>query len=177
MSNSYRIIYQRKYLVEGLPEPINPRDTHWQIFDNYIENTRIRLRKIRVPETKQWTRVLEQRYAAEVGKLSKLKISQMFLNETEYKTLEHFKGREIRKNRYFCTFNDTQVGIDIFLGKLWGLNIALAEFESEKDFQSFTKPDFAVIEVTNDKFFEGENLVGKTFADVQAEYSKIKGES
>lgn len=174
MSNNYKIIFEQRFLVESLPKTLNPRDSHWQIFDNYIENTRIRLRKIRVPETKHWTRILQQKFAFEDNNFSKLKISQMFLNEKEYKTLEHFKGNEIRKNRYFLEYNDKQVAVDIFLGELWGLNIGLVEFENEVDFSKFELPPFSIAEVTNNKFFLGENLVGKTFADVQMEVKSKK---
>ncbi len=174
MSNNYKIIFERRFLVESLPKTLNPRDSHWQIFDNYIENTRIRLRKIRVPEIKHWTRILEQKFAFEDNNFSKLKISQMFLNENEYKTLEHFKGNEIRKNRYFLQFNNRQFAVDIFLGELWGLNIGLIEFENEVDFLKFELPPFSIAEVTNNKFFLGENLVGKTFADVQMEVKSKK---
>ena len=167
VENTYKIVIQRAFLVSGLPEPMSPADSHLQVFDNYIENTRIRLRKIRLPETKQWTRVLEQRYSVEEGKFAKMKMSQMFLNETEYKVLETFKGRETRKNRYFYEFEGKQFEIDIFLGKLWGLNIAKVYFEAEEEMESFEASKFAVLEVTNDSFFLGENLVDKSFVDVQ----------
>jgi len=35
-------------------------------------------------------------------------------------------------------------------------------------------PPFALLEVTDNKFFVGENLIGKTFADVRAEFEKGK---
>lgn len=172
MNNNYKPVWQRRFLVEGLPEPLSPRDLHWQVFDNYIENTRLRLRKIRVPETKNWTRVFEQRIFFEDDNFSELKLSQMYLTESEYNKLEYFKGREIRKNRYFLQYNDRQIAIDIFLGELWGLNIGLVEFENEEDCSMFEKPEFSVSEVTNNKFFTGETLVGKTFADVQKEFTR-----
>jgi CYTH domain-containing protein len=96
----------------------------------------------------------------------------MYLTESEYNKLEYFKGREIRKNRYFLQYNNRQIAIDIFLGELWGLNIGLVEFENEEDCSMFEKPEFSVSEVTNNKFFTGETLVGKTFADVQKEFTR-----
>jgi CYTH domain-containing protein len=66
-----------------------------------------------------------------------------------------------------------QIGIDIFLGKLWGLNIALAQFETEVSFSEFTEPDFSIVDVTGNKFFLGNQLVSKTFEDVRAEVNKI----
>jgi CYTH domain-containing protein len=59
------------------------------------------------------------------------------------------------------------------LGDLWGLILAKAEFESEKELVEFELPKFSVLEVTNDEFFSGGNLVGKSFAEVQNEFKKI----
>lgn len=167
MENTYEIIIRRAFLIGGLPEPWSPADSHLQVFDNYLERTRIRLRKIRMPETKEWTRVLEQIYSVEEDSFAKLKMSRMFLNETEYKVLEAFKGRETRKNRYFYELEGKRFEIDIFLGKLWGLNIAKVFFETEDEMEKFDVPEFAVLEITNDEFFIGDNLVEKTFEDVQ----------
>jgi CYTH domain-containing protein len=170
--NTYKIVFQRSFLVEGLPEDMTPAESHLQIFDNYLEKTRLRLRKMRQPETKNWTRVFEQIYPFENNKFSKLKIAQMFLNETEYKVLEHFKGREIRKNRYFFNENGVELEIDIFLGNLWGLNIAKVYFQNEKEQSSFELPPMAILEITNEEFFLGNSLVDKTFNDVQLKLSE-----
>ena len=57
----------RLFLIERLPEPLTRASAHLQLFDNYIENTRIRLRNIRDPYSKTWTRILQQRFAAVEG--------------------------------------------------------------------------------------------------------------
>jgi CYTH domain-containing protein len=62
---------------------------------------------------------------------------------------------------------------DVFLGELWGLNMARVDFENVRAMSSFEPPPFAVFEVTSDPFFSGENLVAKTFADVQTEVERI----
>ncbi len=172
IENTYKILLRRRFLVEGLPESITPANSHLQIFDNYIENTRIRLRKIRVPETKSWTRVLEQIFPVEKDIFAKLKISPMFLTEVEYKKFEVFKGREIRKNRYFCEINKRRLEFDIYLGELWGLNIAQVYFETEEEMKNFKVPEFSVLEITDNTFFVGGNLVDKTFENIQVEINK-----
>ena len=35
--------FRRLFLIERLPEPLEPKSAHLQIFDNYIEGTRLRL--------------------------------------------------------------------------------------------------------------------------------------
>ena len=167
MNDTYRTIFERTFLVGGLPKGVVPADRHLQIFDNHIENTRISVRKIRVPETNESVRILEQRFPVNNEGLSLKKISQIYLNEAEYHIFRKFEGREIRKNRYFCEIDKTQVEIDIYLGKLLGLHIAKVRFESEEEMKDFVNPDFAIEEISNMDFFLGDNLVEKDFSDIK----------
>jgi len=110
-------------------------------------------------------------------------VAQIFLSETEHAAFEIFEGREvktnervetneIRKNRYFYDFDERKIEIDLFLGELWGLILAKVFFEDEESAKDFQLP-IAVAEVTNDEFFVGVNLIGKKFADIQAQFQKI----
>lgn len=181
MNKFYETELRRVFLIENLPAPLVRASRHLQIFDNYIENTRLRLRSIRAPKTKEWTWILEQREPLE--NLSRWKVSRIRLNETEHAALEIFEGRavksnervetnEIRKNRYFYESGERQIEIDVYLGELWGLNLAKVFFESAEELREFNPPPFALLEVTNNEFFVGRNLLGKTFADVQTEFVK-----
>jgi len=181
MNKTYETESRRVFLIESLPAPLTRASRHLQIFDNYIENTRLRLRSIRAPETKEWTWILEQRSPLE--DLSRWAISRIYLNETEHAAFEIFEGREvrknervetneIRKNRYFYEAGEKQFEIDIFLGELWGLNLAKVYFESSEELRKYEMPPFALSEVTANEFFVGGNLVGKTFADVRLEFEK-----
>lgn len=172
MDKTYRNERHRLFIIQGLPDPLTPATSHLQIFDNYIEDTRLRLRSIRVPQTKEWTRILQQRFP--IGEdLSHWKIAEIYLNEAEHHVFESFEGKEIRKNRYFFEHNERQIEIDVFLGRLWGLNLARAVFESDKELENFEIPAFAIMEVTNFPFFTGESLVEKSFADVQNEFARL----
>lgn len=170
MDKTYKDELHRLFLLHKLPEPLTRASSHLQIFDNYIENTRIRLRNLRDPATKHRTYILQQRFSAE--NLGHWKIAEIFLNETEYKQFEQFEGREIRKNRYFHDFDFHRFEIDVYLGDLWGLNTAKVLFETEEDLRQFEMPNFIAVEVTDKPFFNGENLVGKNFADVQNQVAK-----
>lgn len=171
MDKTYRNEFRRLFLLEHLPEPMTRADPHLQFFDNYIENTRLRLRSVRVPETREWNWILQQRFATDAGG-AHWKIAEIHLNETEYHLFETFEGREIRKNRYFYESEGRQIEIDVFLGGLWGLNLARVSFETPEELSDFQFP-FPVLEVTGESFFDGENLVEKTFADVQAKAAGI----
>jgi CYTH domain-containing protein len=170
MNKTAKTEFRRLFLIEDLPDPLTRASAHLQFFDNYIENTRLRLRSIRVPETKEWTRILQQRDAIRDGEL---KIAEMYLNDAEYAVFERFEGREIRKNRYFHEFDEKQIAFDVFLGDLWGLNMALVDFETIEEMSGYDPPRFMIFEVTGDSFFRGENLVGNKFADIQRELEKV----
>jgi hypothetical protein len=187
MDKTKQIETRRVFLIENLPAPLTRASRHLQIFDNYIENTRLRLRSVRSPETKHWTWILEQRFPLDKKDLTVWNVARIYLSETEHATFEIFEGREvrrnermetneIRKNRYFYDSDDKQIEIDVFLGELWGLNLAKVYFESLEELQEYKLPSFALLEVTSNEFFVEKNLVGKTFPDVQNEFRKIAGD-
>lgn len=173
MNKTAQTELHRQFLIERLPEPLTPASSHLQIFDNYIENTRIRLRGIRDPYSKAWTRILQQRFPAQDGEFAVSKLAEIHLNDAEYVVFERFEGREIRKNRYFHEFDLVTVTFDVYLGGLWGLNMARVDFDTREQMEAFLPPPFAIFEVTSDAFFAGENLVQKTFADVQSEVARL----
>ena len=165
--------YHRLFLIEKLPDPLTPASAHVQIFDNYIEETRLRLRLIRDPASRDWTRILQQQIIPDGSSLGASRIAEIVLNETEHSLFEQFEGKEIRKNRYFHEFDRVNFAFDIYLGDLWGLNTARVDFEDADRMERFEPPPFAIFEVTNDPFFLGTNLVGKKFEDVRAEVAIV----
>ena len=173
MDKTNRTEIHRAFLIEGLPEPLTRASAHIQIFDNYIADTRLRIRSVRDPETAGWTRILQQRFPVNADDLSELKFAEIYLNDTEHAHFEIFEGTEIRKNRYFHEFDGRTFAFDVYMGKLWGLNIARLEFETAAELDRFEPPPFAVVEITNDPFFLGEVLVTKSFEDVRLEVSKL----
>jgi CYTH domain-containing protein len=186
MNKTFGTEIRRTYLLERLPEPLKPADEHLQFFDNYIDNTRLRLRTIRIPRAskpQEWTYVLEQRFPVSED-FRAWNVSEIYLNDEEHYIFEQFEGREVRSNervetnelrfnRYFLDFADKKIEIDIFLQPLWGLNIAKVYFETTEEAQAFEQPPFAVLEVTNNEFFFGKNLVGKSIADIQAKLAEV----
>ncbi|HEX8352565.1 MAG TPA: hypothetical protein VF611_06695, partial [Pyrinomonadaceae bacterium] len=57
-----RVERERRYLLRELPPGLKLSDPHTQITDNYVTGTRLRLRKVRVPETNEWTLKLTQKH-------------------------------------------------------------------------------------------------------------------
>jgi CYTH domain-containing protein len=172
MDKTYRTEQFRTFLIEALPAPLTPASSHIQIFDNYIANTRMRLRSIRVPETKGWTRMLQQRFP--IGdELSRWKIAEIHLNDAEYAQLQIFEGTEIRKNRYFHEYDSRPFMFDVYLGALWGVNRARVDFENKTELEDSPVPPFAAFEITNHPFFDDANLVNQKFEEIREAVSKL----
>lgn len=167
MDKATRIELRRTFLIEDLPEPLTRASEHLQFFDDYISNTRMRLRSVRDPATKKWTRVLQQREVSADGRV--MQYAEIFLNEAEYGRFEIFEGTEIRKNRYFYDLDGRRYELDVYLWPLWGLNVAVTFFETENEMDAFVPPEFLVREITSNDFYFGENLVGRSMDDVKQE--------
>lgn len=165
----YRTELHRTFLIDALPQPLMPQSTHLQIFDNYIHDTRLRLRLIRVPETKEWTHILQQRFPVDPEHRAEWQFAEIYLSDDEYEHFKAFEGNEIRKNRYFHEFDGRMFAFDIYLGALWGLNRARIEFASADELAAFEPPPWAAIEITNNTFFDDANLVTCKFSEVQDE--------
>ena len=162
-----RIERERRYLLADLPEGLTRASPHFQITDNYITGTRLRLRKLREPQTNKWTVKLTQKFAPNPADLSRTIITNSYLNAAEADVLSVFEANEIRKNRYPFEFDGRNFSIDMFLGDLFGLVLAETSFESDKELDEFPLPPFAIEDVTNNDLFTGGKLSVATFAEVR----------
>lgn len=164
-----RIERERKFLLRHLPEPLTGASEHVQIWDNYITNTRLRVRRVRYPKTKEYVVKLTQKYTPDPNDLSRCVITNMYLSAMEYQVLSVFEGNEIRKNRYPFEHEGRKYSVDAFIGSLLGLIIAETSFETDEEMNAFTPPLFAVREITQDIKFTGGKLYDTT-ADELREY-------
>lgn len=167
-----RVERERRYLLQDLPEGLTRADRHLQITDNYITGTRLRIRKVRDPQTNKWTVKFTQKFAPDPLDFSRTIITNIYLNALEAETLGIFDANEIRKNRYPFEFEGRKFAVDMFLGDLFGLVMAEVSFETDEELNSFPKPEFAVADVTNIELFTGVRLCGLTFEDIREEIVK-----
>jgi CYTH domain-containing protein len=167
-----RVERERRFLLRSLPEPLTRASEHVQIWDNYITGTRLRLRKIRVPQTRKWKLKLTQKFAPAPPDFSRTIITNTYLSAVEYQVLSVFETNEIRKNRYPFEYQGRKYSIDVFLGGLWGLILAETEFESDEELDGFTAPPFAFRDVTNEELFTGGSLVNLTAEEIRVELQK-----
>ena len=164
-----RLERERRYLLPDLPEGLTRADHHLQITDNYLTGTRLRLRKVRDPRTNKWVVKFTQKFAPDPNDLSRTLITNTYLNAIEAETFAIFEANEIRKNRYPFEFDGRKFSVDMFLGDLFGLVLAEVSFETDDELESFSKPLFALADVTNNAIFSGGALSQLTFADIRNE--------
>ena len=167
-----RIERERRYLLQDLPEGLTRASPHLQITDNYISGTRLRIRKVRDPQTNKWTVKFTQKFARDTEDYARTEITNIYLNALEAETLGMFDANEIRKNRYPFDFEGRRFSVDMFLGDLFGLVLAEVGFDNDEEMDGYPKPPFAIAEVTNNELFTGGKLCGLTFADIREAISK-----
>jgi len=164
-----RVERERRYLLSELPPGLKLSDPHTQITDNYVTGTRLRLRKVRVPETNEWTLKLTQKQTPAPPDFSRTLITNMYLSPYEYEVLSVFEGNELRKNRYTYEREGRVYSVDVFLGNLRGLVLAETDFETDAEMDAFPTPSFAHLDVTRDELFTGARLVELTAEEVRRE--------
>ena len=162
-----RVERERRYLLQDLPEGLTRASPHVQITDNYITGTRLRLRKVRDPQTNKWTVKLTQKFAPDASDLSRTIITNIYLNALETEALAISDANEIRKNRYWFEFAGRRFAVDMFLGDLFGLVLAEVGFETDEDLDNYPKPPFAIADVTNHELFTGGKLCASSFVDIR----------
>ena len=170
-----RVERERRYLLRELPPGLKLSDPHTQITDNYVTGTRLRLRKVRTPETNEWTLKLTQKHAPEPPDFSRTLITNMYLSPYEYEVLSVFEGNELRKNRYPYEHEGRLYAVDLFLGPLRGLVLAETDFEDDAGMDAFPLPPFAHLDVTRDELFTGARLVELTAEELRAELKRVAG--
>ena len=164
-----RVERERRYLLQDLPEGLTRASPHVQITDNYITGTRLRIRKVRDPQTNKWTVKFTQKFAPDPESFSRTIITNIYLNALEAETLAMFDANEIRKNRYPFEFEGRKFSVDMFLGDLFGLVLAEVSFETGEELENFPRPPFAIADVTNNEVFTGGKLCELTFTDIREE--------
>src|SRR5256885_9661383 len=90
VSKYARVERERRYLLQNLPEGLTRASPHVQITDNYITGTRLRIRKVREPQTNKWTVKFTQKFAPNPEDLSRTIITNVYLNALEAETLATF---------------------------------------------------------------------------------------
>ncbi len=147
---------ERRWVCRGVP-----RERVFQteaITDLYVTGTRLRLREARPIDGR--APMLRLSRKADIDPHTRL-ITSIYLPEEEFAVLAaSLPGVGVKKRRHrLQPLPGVMIPVDEFRGELDGLIIAEAEFDTLERLASFTMPDFAVREVTDDPRFTGGYLV------------------
>ena len=89
------------------------------------------------------------------------------LTRDEFDELAKIQGKRLHKNRFFYPHENRMAEVDIYLDDLAGLVVVDFEFNSREKMESFTMPDFCLVEVTQDEMIAGGTFAGKNYAEVE----------
>ncbi len=92
----------------------------------------------------------------------------IMLSEKEYIELSKIPGKRLRKVRYYYPFGERLAEIDVFLDGLKRLALVDFEFDSVKEKEEFSIPDFCLADVTQEEAIAGGFLAGKKYADIES---------
>jgi CYTH domain-containing protein len=153
---------ERRFLLRELPADLRGAPVYRRITDHYLDNTRLRLRRMTPPGTQPTVWKLGQKFRDRAQTALETTITNIVLTQPEYDRLAALGGRVIEKDRYRYPFEGRFFGIDVFQGDLAGLILAEVEFDSVEAARSMPVPSFAVAEVTDDESFTGGRLARTT---------------
>ena len=161
--------FERRFLLADLPAPLTRASEHLQYFDDYLTETRLWLRQIRNPQTRQRSGYFVQKYTVAPPDLSGFASAEIELTEREYEVLSVFEGNQLRYNRYSLTLGTGETMlIDMFLNReLWNLVLATIEFSTEQKMKSFEPPLFVKAEITQDEFFSPVKLIDQNIEEIR----------
>jgi CYTH domain-containing protein len=124
------------------------------IIDRYINGTRLRLRRVEAPDHVDLK--LGQKVRSREHEPETVKITNLYLSESEYRALAALDACELTKTRWTTTVAGRRFAIDQFTGRLDGL--LLAETELTLGEARLEDPPFAIRDVTDDDRFSGGSL-------------------
>ncbi|HSX06834.1 MAG TPA: hypothetical protein VLG92_03875 [Candidatus Saccharimonadia bacterium] len=95
------------------------------------------------------------------------------LTSEEFAALAEGNGRKLTKTRYYLPYMGRTAEVDVFSGALKGLVIIEFEFDTPEEKEAFIKPEFCLVDVTQEDFIAGGVLAGKSYEDIQTELERF----
>ena len=82
-------------------------------------------------------------------------------------------GKKARKIRYEYIHEGSKGEIDVFQDDLAGLVLVDFEFTDESKKEAFSKPNFCLVDVTQENAFAGGMLCGKKYSDIESRLNEF----
>jgi CYTH domain-containing protein len=151
---------ERRFLVDDVPDGFE-LDARWLIEDRYVDGTRLRLRRMRRldgPETGHVVRKFGQKVVPASGDGTKLRMTNLYLDEAEYSALEALPAAPLRKERLIGTMDGERYGIDLVDLGADALLLATIDFEDAAAMDAWSPASWLGDEVTREERFTGAAL-------------------
>ena len=155
-----RIEREQRWLLDRVPPGVTDERV---IVDHYWRGTTLRLRMIQDHDAVVYK--LGQKVRVDESNPEIVKMTNIYLSESEFHALSVTPAAIISKSRWSATSNDVDYAIDEFKGRHAGL--VLAEIELEESARCISGPEFAVAEVTNDSEYSGGWLATASTDDLR----------
>jgi CYTH domain-containing protein len=156
---------ERRFLVDPVKRPDLTDLPFVEIEDRYLDETRLRLRRMRDSASGAVVFKLTKKYEGEDVRARP--IVTAYLTEAEYRVFATLPARPLVKRRYEVKTEGGTFGIDLFQGELEGLVLAEIESADQAALSALIVPDWA-IEVSDDPRFEGGQLAQLTAVETAA---------
>ena len=143
---------ERRFLVDSARRPDLAGVAHILIEDRYIDGARMRLRRMTASDSGRVVLKLSKKY--DVANVSARPMVTTYLTQAEYGLLAALPAHPLVKRRHDLGI----FSIDLFEGKLAGLELAESEQPDASSLAALVRPDWALTEVTDDPAYQGGNL-------------------
>lgn len=148
--------HERRWLVSRDVIKLIENTKHQHIVDHYLNDSRLRLRRMRDSDNGEVTYKLTKKYG--LGDDYSEPITTIYLSQDEYELFAKLSHRKLTKNRFKLTENGKVFSIDLFSEPHQGLILAEIECASRHALLQAPAPSFAVKEVTADERYCGSSL-------------------
>jgi CYTH domain-containing protein len=155
-----RLEREQRWLLAGLPPGLS---NEREIVDHYWIGTTLRLRMVQSRDEVIYKLGQKIRLNDEDPEL--VKITNIYLSESEFCTLSVTPAFIVSKSRWDATSNGLRFAVDEFKGRHSGL--VLAEIELREDEARVSGPEYAVAEVTSANEYSGGWLAAATDAEMR----------
>lgn len=162
-----RVEAERRFLLDSAPYDLDAQAPFHRIFDRYISDTRLRLRRIERPDGEAIVYKFGQKYQAADQGAHQTVMTNFYLSEAEYAVLSALPGKTLVKRRYKYIHAGERYSLDIFEGHLSGLILLEIEAGEDRDIRRLPIPGIARRDVTADPSFTGGALVRISKGDFQ----------
>jgi CYTH domain-containing protein len=146
---------ERRWRVDPARRPPMP-EAHLLVEDRYIEETRLRLRRITEPTTGRKALKLTRKYETD-DPLAR-PIVTAYLTDAEYEVFAALPARALAKRRYHVEEGGREFNLDCFLGPLEGLELTEIECADDAGLRALPPPLWAGREVSHDPHYQGGAL-------------------